>query len=164
MPGAGTALKLKVRSPNDITCSRLTVALSCAIDALSMTTGPLVRRRTVSFAEPFDDHKFVFQQFRELTLIENEALVALRGLGIALSAAECRRNIVTSGVPLNHLVGRELFVGTVRLRGIRLCEPCKYLDTLTREGTNTGLVHRGGLRTVILSDGIIRSGDLITPA
>ena len=73
---------------------------------------------------------------RELTLIEIETLEALPGLGVKLSAAESRRNIATSGVPLNHLVGREFQIGGVRLRGTRLCEPCKYLDGLAALSKN----------------------------
>jgi MOSC domain-containing protein YiiM len=101
---------------------------------------------------------------RELTLIETEALDALPALGVKLGAAESRRNIATTGVPLNHLVGREFWVGTVKLRGTRLCEPCKYLDGLTQEGAMAALIHRGGLRARILNDGIIRAGDTIKPA
>ena len=101
---------------------------------------------------------------RELTLIETETLEALPALGVKLSAAETRRNIATSGVALNHLVGREFWVGAVRLRGTRLCEPCKYLEGLTQAGAMLALLHRGGLRAQILNDGVIRVGDTITPA
>ncbi len=97
---------------------------------------------------------------REVTLIELEAIEALkRDYGIELDPGESRRNIVTRGVPLNHLVGREFRVGDVALRGIRLCEPCAHLEELTRRGVLRGLVHRGGLRAQILTDGAIRVGD-----
>jgi MOSC domain-containing protein YiiM len=60
---------------------------------------------------------------REVTLIEIEAIEALkRDNGIDLRPGETRRNIVTHGVPLNHLVDKEFRVGDVTLRGIRLCE------------------------------------------
>jgi MOSC domain-containing protein YiiM len=111
---------------------------------------------------------------REVTLIETEAVEALDAgilnaegeqLGIKITAAETRRNIATSGVPLNHLVGKEFWVGAVRLRGTRLCEPCQYLEGLTgRPRLMSGLVHRGGLRAQILTDGVIRVGDVIRPA
>jgi MOSC domain-containing protein YiiM len=99
---------------------------------------------------------------REITLIESEAIEALgRDDGIALDPAESRRNVVTRGVPLNHLVGREFRVGAVALRGLRLCEPCAHLESLTRPGVLKGLAHRGGLRAQILTDGVIRKGDEI---
>ncbi|HEV8614181.1 MAG TPA: MOSC domain-containing protein [Methylomirabilota bacterium] len=109
---------------------------------------------------------------REVTLIETEAVDALfdgvlnaggERSGIKLTPAETRRNIATSGVPLNHLVDRTFRVGAVIMKGTRLCEPCKYLDGLTRPGVMTGLLHRGGLRAVILSEGIVRVGDVIEP-
>jgi MOSC domain-containing protein YiiM len=99
----------------------------------------------------------------ELTLIEAEALEALqREYGIELRASESRRNLVTRGVPLNHLVGVEFSIGGVKLRGIRLCEPCSHLERLTGLVLIKGLRHRGGLRAQILSAGLIRSGDSVT--
>jgi MOSC domain-containing protein YiiM len=82
-------------------------------------------------------------------------------LGISLTAADTRRNIATSGVPLNHLVDREFHVGAVLMRGMRLCEPCKHLEDLTQHGVVSGLIHRGGLRAQILTEGLIRVGDAI---
>jgi MOSC domain-containing protein YiiM len=72
-----------------------------------------------------------------------------------------RRNIVTDGVSLNDLVGKEFYVGEVRIRGIRLCEPCSYLAKISFPEILKGLVHKGGLRAQILSEGLIRVGDTI---
>jgi MOSC domain-containing protein YiiM len=100
---------------------------------------------------------------REITLIEWKAIEALkRDYSVELPPTEARRDIVTRGVPLNHLVGREFHVGSVRLRGIRLCEPCAHLALLTQKEVLSGLIHRGGLRAQILSEGVIRIGDEIT--
>ncbi len=97
---------------------------------------------------------------REVTLIEIEALEALkRDYGIALEPADSRRNIITRGVLLNHLVGREFKVGAVALRGLRLCEPCSHLEELANRRVRPGLIHRGGLRAQILTGGVIRVGD-----
>jgi MOSC domain-containing protein YiiM len=99
---------------------------------------------------------------REITLIENEALEALhRDCGIALEAKETRRNVATRGVPLNHLVGRQFRVGGVSLLGVRLCEPCGYMEELCGKPVRAGLVHRGGLRAQILTEGWIRVGDAV---
>ena len=82
-----------------------------------------------------------------ITLIEAEALEALeREHGVRLEPHESRRNIVTRGVALNELVGREFRVGEVVLRGLMLCEPCRHLEKLTGKQLIRGLVHRGGLR------------------
>jgi len=83
--------------------------------------------------------------------------------GIKVAAADTRRNIATSSVPLNHLVDREFWVGAVLMRGTRLCEPCKHLDDLTVHGVMSGLIHRGGLQALILSEGVIRVGDAVRP-
>lgn len=99
---------------------------------------------------------------RQVTLVESEALEALaRDYGIALHPGATRRNITTRGVALNHLVDREFRVGDVRLRGIKLCEPCKHLEALLGVEVRPGLVHRGGLRCEILDGGEIRVGDRV---
>ncbi len=68
---------------------------------------------------------------------------------------------MTRGVALNHLVGREFRVGEVTLRGVRLCEPCQHLASLTHGKVLPGLVHRGGLRAQIVTDGVIHVGDAV---
>jgi MOSC domain-containing protein YiiM len=101
---------------------------------------------------------------REVTLIEVEALEALtRECDITLPPAQARRNLLTRGVPLNHLIGQEFTVGPVLLRGLRLCEPCGHLEKLTRVGVKSGLIHRGGLRAQIIAGGTLKTGDQITP-
>jgi MOSC domain-containing protein YiiM len=101
---------------------------------------------------------------REVTLIEAEALEALeRDYGLTLKPGEARRNLVTRGVALNHLVGHEFRIGEVKLRGIRLCEPCSHLEELVGNRVKPGLVHRGGLRAQIIQGGPIRAGDNIEP-
>jgi MOSC domain-containing protein YiiM len=100
---------------------------------------------------------------RDVTLIESEAVDALeRDYHVEMDAAQSRRNIVTRGIALNHLVGREFQVGEAMLRGTRLCEPCSHMEKLTVKGALRGLIHRGGLRAEILKGGMIRAGDPIT--
>jgi MOSC domain-containing protein YiiM len=109
------------------------------------------------FAKPEPD--------RELTLIEAEAIEAFRrefSIDFGLDAS--RRNLVTRGVPLNHLVDREFWIGDVKVRGLRLCEPCSYLQSLTHPKVLPGLVHRGGLRAQILTEGVIRVGEAVKEA
>lgn len=100
---------------------------------------------------------------RQITLIEAEAIEALqRELGLVLASGETRRNLVTRGIALNHLVDQEFTVGGVRLKGWELCEPCGDLARMTgKPQILAGLVHRGGLRAEILEGGVIRVGDLV---
>lgn len=100
---------------------------------------------------------------RHVTLIEAEAIEAVaEAKDIAPDIT--RRNIVTRGVPLNHLVGKEFTVGEVVLRGMRLCEPCGHLERLAGiEELKTAFLHRGGLRAEIVTGGTIRVKDPVAP-
>jgi len=98
----------------------------------------------------------------DLTLIEAEVLdqLALPNGG-KLEYTEARRNVVTRGVELNALVGRRFRMGDVECLGQRLCEPCSHLERLTTKGVLRGLIHRGGLRADILTDGQLSIGAVI---
>lgn len=72
-----------------------------------------------------------------------------------------RRNLVTRGIDLNRLVGREFTIGEVVCRGMRLCEPCAVVQRYAGRLVLRALVHRGGLRADILTDGTLRVGDPI---
>ena len=98
----------------------------------------------------------------DLTLVEAEVLDALTlPDGSTLGYAEARRNVVTREVDLNGLVGRRFRVGDVECLGQRLCEPCSHLERLTSKGTLRALIHRGGLRADVLTDGRIQTGAVI---
>jgi MOSC domain-containing protein YiiM len=98
----------------------------------------------------------------DLTLIEAEVLDALALAGDGrLGYADARRNVVTRGVNLNDMVGRRFRVGDVECLGQRLCEPCSHLERLTTKGVLRGLIHRGGLRADVLTDGRITVGAVI---
>jgi hypothetical protein len=101
----------------------------------------------------------------QMTLIEMEALDAVaQEYGFAIAPEESRRNVLTCGTALNHLVGREFMIGGVRLRGLRLCEPCSHLEKLAGKQMIKALRHRGGLRAEILSGGVIKVGEKIMEA
>ncbi len=102
---------------------------------------------------------------RHVTLIEQEAIDAINQEGdVTLTPAETRRNLVTRGVPLNHLVGQTFRVGTVLLRGMRLCEPCAHLEKVVRPGLVKAAAHRGGLRADVVSGGAVAVGDAVEAA
>lgn len=98
----------------------------------------------------------------DLTLVEAEVLddLGLPGGG-TLGYAEARRNVVTRGIDLNALVGRRFRVGDVECVGQRLCEPCTHLERLTAPGTLRALIHRGGLRADVLTDGRVEVGSVV---
>jgi hypothetical protein len=93
----------------------------------------------------------------ELTLVAAETLDGV------LSWEEARRNVVTQGIDLNALIGRDFTIGPVVCRGQRLAEPCAHLERLTEPAILRPLVHRAGIRADILVGGPIAAGDRIAP-
>ena len=105
----------------------------------------------------FDRHD---EPGQNVTFVEAEAIEAFldehhRPLDLSITG----RNVVTRGIRLNELVGREFFVGAVRFRGVELCEPCMSLGkalatpALPAAAIVKRLVHRAGLRANALSSG-----------
>jgi hypothetical protein len=98
----------------------------------------------------------------EMTLIESEMISSFaKSSGQPFDAACARRNIVTEGVDLNALLDVDFLIGGVRVRGLRLCEPCKHLAALGFPEVLPGLIHKAGLRVHVLSEGILSVGDAI---
>jgi len=98
---------------------------------------------------------------KAVSLIEEETLLtAAKEIDEPMFADKSRRNIVTRGVPLVDLLDKEFTIGAVRLRGLRLFEPCAHLVKISKiPGIFRSLEHRSGLKCEILSDGLIRVGD-----
>ncbi|MBL7250886.1 MOSC domain-containing protein [Alloalcanivorax sp. C16-2] len=104
----------------------------------------------------------------QITLIESERVTAFnQEYGLEVEPGSLRRNLITEGIDLNALEGREFSVGGVRMRGIELCEPCAVVGRLlARPGLSPSeviraLMGRGGLRAEILDSGVLREGDTI---
>lgn len=105
------------------------------------------------------------EEGRQITLFEAETLEALaRDHKVALAPGDHRRNVTTRGVPLNHLVGQRIRVGSVLLEGTRLSTPCRHIEQITGKEVFTFLLNRSGLHARILEGGPIRFGEAITPA
>jgi len=64
-----------------------------------------------------------------------------------------RRNVITQGLELNALIGREFAIQGIRFCGTEECKPCYWMDQVFGPGAEAFLRGRGGLRAVILSDG-----------
>ncbi len=99
---------------------------------------------------------------RQVTLIEAEMLDRVAdddGLPIAME--EHRRNLTVSGVPLMHLVGRRFAVGNVVLEGVRINQPCKYLNLMLKRDVYMALWNRSGLNCRVIEGGEIGLGDVV---
>ena len=93
---------------------------------------------------------------RNLTLVEAEVIEL-----VGLTPEQARRNVVTHGIDLDSLIGQHFRIGPVECFGQRRAEPCAHLQRLVGPGTMRALVHRGGLRADVLTDGAFAVGDPI---
>lgn len=113
------------------------------------------------------DHNFGKRAYpgQNITLVEAEEIERFcREHGRAIDLSMTRRNLVTRGIRLNDLVGKTFTIGTARLEGVELCEPCASLGkTLTDASLSAAAVikhwtGRGGLRANIVRAGEIELG------
>ena len=108
---------------------------------------------------------------QNITLVEAEELEAFNAeTGENLAPSCSRRNLITRGVRLAELVGKLFTIGTVRMRGVELCEPCHgFGDRLASAhfapaAVVKRFVHRAGIRADVLSTGTIVAGASIAHA
>ena len=85
--------------------------------------------------------------------------------GSGFTHQESRRNIAVLGVELMWLIGRMFHIGGVKFEGLKYCDPCARPGRLI--GSNLSFAEafsdRGGLVADILTDGVIRVGDVLVP-
>ena len=112
-----------------------------------------------------NDRKFRENNQKEcqITLIEIENINHFNNISRTnIAPLDFRRNIITENIRLNELVGKEFFVGKVKLKAHDLCKPCKYLqDKLKLNNFIKEFLRTGGLRCEILTSGKIGVGDSI---
>ena len=112
-----------------------------------------------------DDRKFSEnnKKKRQITFVEIENINYFNNISKTnIAPLNFRRNIITENIRLNDLVGKEFFVGDVKLKAHDLCRPCKYLqDKLKQNNFVKEFLHKGGLRCEILTSGRINVGDII---
>ena len=76
-----------------------------------------------------------------------------------LQPGDTRRQLTVRAVDVNALVGKRFRVGEVECFGVELCEPCRHLEEMTRQGIIKELTHRAGINADIVVGGVIRVGD-----
>jgi len=104
----------------------------------------------------------------QITLIAAEEIERVcRETGLRIDWGDPRRNVVTRGVALHELVGREFRVGNALVTGVELCEPCATLGRrlatpeVPAAAVAAAFAHRAGLRGRITSGGAIAPGDAV---
>ena len=99
---------------------------------------------------------------RELTLIDREAVeAAFAAVGEPVDFASTRRNVVTEGVHLRGLIGKQFTIGSTICEGVRDCPPCNHLEELTGLKLMKPFIYTGGLRARVVADGEFAVGDPI---
>ena len=94
----------------------------------------------------------------EITFIASEEIDKFNSSqGESLGYGDIRRNIVTQGISLKELIGKEFTIGEARFLGIEHCEPCTHLASTVNSKVLPHLVHTG-LRASIIKSGIIKVG------
>ena len=75
-------------------------------------------------------------------------------LGVTGKSIEAvRRNVVTRGVELNALIGKQFELQGVQFEGVCECSPCHWMNMAIAPGAEAALRGLGGLRARILTDG-----------
>ena len=99
-----------------------------------------------------------------ITLIEKENIDLFnKNSSCSIPYQKFRRNIITKGIRLNSLVGREIFIGSVKIKVHELCQPCLKLQKLLGQNNFVkDMTHKSGIRCEILIGGTIGKGNKIT--
>ena len=100
---------------------------------------------------------------KQLTLIESENIDYYnKKFNLKIPYLNFRRNIVTKGIKLNDLIGKELLINQTKIKGVYLCRPCKELqEKLGLDNYIKEFLIKGGLRCEILTSANIKVGDEI---
>ena len=136
-----------------------------SFDQLTLVAGKGIEgdRYMIGRESGFYSHKP--EEGRQVTLFEIETLEALaRDAKIQMLPEEHRRNVTVQGVPLNHLVGRQFWVGETLLGATRLSTPCRHIEEILGKAVFDPLINRSGLNCRILKGGVIRVGDAVRGA
>ena len=108
-------------------------------------------------------------QGQNITLIEVENINSFnKNYQQELSIEVTRRNLITEGVLLNELIGKEFSIGPIKLLGTQLCELCNSLgiqlasESVSKQQVLEAFKNKAGIRAAILSSGEITTDMSIT--
>jgi len=99
----------------------------------------------------------------QVTLIEGEAidLISVQ-TEIKVTKGEHRRNIITRGIELDCLHGKQFTIGEAQFEYDRPRPPCGYIQSITQTGMTRALSGgRGGICVRVVKSGVFRPGDSI---
>jgi MOSC domain-containing protein YiiM len=98
-----------------------------------------------------------------ISVISKEELASfLERNNAEIDYADFRRNVLTSGIDLRELIGRQFKLGSALCQGIEDCDPCVFLAATVHRSVLPEMKEKAGLRAIILEDGDLKIGDTIT--
>jgi MOSC domain-containing protein YiiM len=98
-----------------------------------------------------------------ISVISKEELAGfLERNNAEIDYADFRRNVLTSGIDLRELIGRQFKLGSALCQGIEDCDPCAFLAATVHHSVLPEMKKKAGLRAIILEDGDLKIGDTIT--
>jgi len=98
---------------------------------------------------------------RQVSLLADESVDTMRALGLTLSPGAFAENIMTRGIELRTLrVGTLLRAGTALLCVTQIGKEC-HSDCAIRRQTGKCVMPTDGVFAVVVSDGVVRTGDEI---
>jgi MOSC domain-containing protein YiiM len=98
-----------------------------------------------------------------ISVISKEELAGfLERNNAEIDYADFRRNVLTSGIDLRALIGRQFKLGSALCQGIEDCDPCAFLAATVHHSVLPEMKEKAGLRAIILEDGDLKIGDTIT--
>ena len=102
---------------------------------------------------------------QNVTFIAAEAVAKYnQDHGQSIEPQATRRNIITAGIELNSLVGKDFSIGSAKFRGVELCTPCASLGELLKNEDISSpevvkaFLSSGGLRADVVASGEISVG------
>lgn len=98
---------------------------------------------------------------RQISLLADESIDTIRQSGMELTPGAFAENIITEGIALkNLLVGTKLKIGNTLLEVTQIGKEC-HNDCEIKRTAGKCVMPTEGIFAIVLSDGIIRPGDMI---
>lgn len=131
---------------------------SATLEAGKGIVGDRYHERALEFLAAGDD-----VQSNHISLISKEELDSfLQNNDAEIEHRNFRRNVLTSGIDLNSLIGKQFTLGGALCEGVEECAPCAFLAATVHRAVLPELNEKAGLRAIILESGEIKPGDTIT--
>ena len=98
----------------------------------------------------------------QVTLITAEDLEDIQRItGVRVDNGEHRRNLITRGIDLESLSGKQFQVGQAILEYDRPRPPCSYIQSITQPGMTRALAGHSGICARVVQSGLIQEEDSI---